>query len=211
MTAADVARLSIREVDQRLLSLRETLFGGSVSTVVDCPLCGTKLEACFESAQILPTTLAPERALEEQTEMTVGAFKVRCRPVNASDMLALEGIVDPIVARQRVLDRCVLTAWREDKPVATHDLSPEDQDVLVEAITGEQVAPAEVTLACVECRRSSQFAFDIAAFLWTELDAWARRMLTEVHLLARAYGWSEATILSLSADRRATYLSMVSQ
>ena len=44
---------------------------------------------------------------------TVGAFKVRCRPVNASDMLALEGIVDPIVARQRVLDRCVLTAWRE--------------------------------------------------------------------------------------------------
>ena len=50
---------------------------------------------------------------------------------------------------------------------------------------------------------------DIAGFFWAELDAWARRLLREIHTLARFYGWSEAEILALSPLRRRCYLEMV--
>jgi hypothetical protein len=52
--------------------------------------------------------------------------------------------------------------------------------------------------------------FDIGAFLWEEIAAQARRLLREVHTLARAYGWREADILVMSAARRQAYLEMVS-
>jgi hypothetical protein len=51
--------------------------------------------------------------------------------------------------------------------------------------------------------------FDIVSHLWTELDAWARRMLREVHALAATYGWSEAEILRMSATRRRAYLDLI--
>ncbi|HEX2516118.1 MAG TPA: phage baseplate protein, partial [Chloroflexota bacterium] len=37
----------------------------------------------------------------------------------------------------------------------------------------------------------------------------ARRLLREVHTLARAYGWREAEILALPGRRRQTYLDLV--
>ena len=43
---------------------------------------------------------------------------------------------------------------------------------------------------------------------WAEIDAWARRILREVNILARAYGWRESDILALGAVRRQIYLTM---
>jgi hypothetical protein len=51
--------------------------------------------------------------------------------------------------------------------------------------------------------------FDIISFFWTELDSLARRLLQDVHVLAKAYSWREADILSMSATRRQFYLEMV--
>ena len=51
---------------------------------------------------------------------------------------------------------------------------------------------------------------DIASFFWSEIHSWAQRALREVATLARAYGWREADILSMSARRRQAYLEMIS-
>lgn len=69
---------------------------------------------------------------------------------------------------------------------------------------------AELTLeiACPECGAATPAELDIAAYLWTELDAWARDLLLDVHLLASAYGWSEPEILALSPLRRRYYLEL---
>jgi len=53
--------------------------------------------------------------------------------------------------------------------------------------------------------------FDIGSFLWAELDAWAARILGEVHELASVYGWSEHDILEMSAVRRQAYLHLIAQ
>jgi hypothetical protein len=52
---------------------------------------------------------------------------------------------------------------------------------------------------------------DIITFFWMEIKTRARRLLTEVHLLARTYGWSENDILTMSPRRRTMYLQMVTE
>jgi len=67
----------------------------------------------------------------------------------------------------------------------------------------------QLSLTCPACSQSSSAAFDIASFLWTEVEAWARRTLRDVHVLATAYGWREADLLALSPTRRRLYLDMI--
>mgnify|MGYP003381458898 FL=1 len=62
---------------------------------------------------------------------------------------------------------------------------------------------------CPSCDHRWSALFDIVSFFWREIDDWARRTLREVHSLGRAYGWSEADILTLSAWRRRAYLEMI--
>jgi hypothetical protein len=51
-------------------------------------------------------------------------------------------------------------------------------------------------------------ALDPGALLWDDVQAYARGVLGQVHSLARAYGWTESEVLSLSPRRRAAYLEM---
>jgi hypothetical protein len=69
-------------------------------------------------------------------------------------------------------------------------------------------ADVELALACPACAHEWTAAFDAAAFLWSELDAWTRRTLHDVHTLATAYGWTEAEVLALGR-RRHVYLELV--
>ena len=62
---------------------------------------------------------------------------------------------------------------------------------------------------CEACGHVGMAQLDVGAVLWDEIDARARTLLGEVHLLAAAYGWTESEILALGAERRASYLSMV--
>ena len=104
--------------------------------------------------------------------------------------------------RRALLRRCLLAE------------SGELPDDLIETIE-ERMAEADpqarvlLDLSCPACQRRWQAPFDIDAYFWSELDAWSRRTLREVHALASAYGWSEAEILGMSAARRHLYLGMV--
>ena len=70
---------------------------------------------------------------------------------------------------------------------------------------------AELTLGirCPACGHEDGAAFDIAAYLWEEIDSHARQLLDDIHTLATAYGWTEPDILALSDARRAAYLARV--
>jgi hypothetical protein len=68
-----------------------------------------------------------------------------------------------------------------------------------------------MAMDCPACGHQWRALFDVAAFLWREIDAWAKRSLNEVHALASAYGWSQRDILSMSASRRRRYVSMIAQ
>ena len=50
---------------------------------------------------------------------------------------------------------------------------------------------------------------DVGEFLWAEVRQAAMRLLEDVHALAWAYGWREADLLAMPAQRRAFYLARV--
>ena len=72
-------------------------------------------------------------------------------------------------------------------------------------------ADVQLALSCPACSHQWQSVFDIVSFFWSEMNAWAYRILREVHILASAYGWREADILAMSPYRRQLYLKMVSK
>ena len=68
--------------------------------------------------------------------------------------------------------------------------------------------PGAQTALRVRCPCGSEWVgeLDIRTVVWSDLTDWVGRTLTEVHQLARAYGWSEAEILAMSGWRRRWYL-----
>jgi len=74
---------------------------------------------------------------------------------------------------------------------------------------GEPQADIKNYLQCPNCCYRWNAIFDIATFLWAELNQWAEQMLYTIHRLAINYGWSESEILQLSPTRRQLYLGML--
>ena len=70
-------------------------------------------------------------------------------------------------------------------------------------------ADVQLNLSCPACSQSWAVMFDVVSFFWSEICVQAKRLLREVHTLARAYGWREVDILGMSTARRQFYLEMV--
>lgn len=70
-------------------------------------------------------------------------------------------------------------------------------------------ANIRLSLTCPSCANPWEEGFDITDFFWSEVDAWAPRLLREVHVLAAAHGWSESEILAMTPQRRQIYMELV--
>lgn len=192
-----LARLPIGARDARLIDVRAQCFGGAFAAVADCPECGGCVEFHFD-AQALR---APAAQAGDVISVVVGGEVLRLRAVNTLDILALAD--EPgLDARRALAERCVL-----DGPAGLTDAQ-------VDAVSGalrEADAQAEVSVAlsCPACGQPWSAVFDIVAYVWQEIDAWAQRMLDDVHALAAAYHWREDDILAMSAWRRQQYLQRI--
>jgi hypothetical protein len=91
------------------------------------------------------------------------------------------------------------------------DRLPADVTEAISARMAEADPQADVrlNLVCPQCNHRWQAPLDIAAFLWSEIQAWAVRLLREAHLLASTYGWREADILAMTPWRRQVYLELI--
>ncbi|HSG38833.1 MAG TPA: phage baseplate protein [Thermoanaerobaculia bacterium] len=197
----DLARESVGRRDARLLTLREWTFGPRLVSLASCPLCAERLETAFDVAEIRVDS--PEDAAEEPLTLTVSGTELTFRLPNSADLLALSAAESMDGARRRLLDRCLFDAGADD-------LS--EDELLAVARRMAEADPQgdiELSLSCPACGHSWLTSFDIATFFWTEVDAWARVLLHEIHLLASAYGWREADILALSPWRRRSYLELI--
>lgn len=206
--AGDLADLSIGERDARLLSVREETFGDRLDAYVECPQCGQSLEIRLSTKRLREPEGDPPNGGSREFEIDNQYVSVRLP--NSHDLLRAAGKNDVRAAREDLLSGCVLKVERNGDEVALKDL---DESVLVEI--ERRIAAVDprmetlLELQCPDCRHQWTTLFDIAAFLWSEIRACAQRLMQEVHVLARAYGWSEREILGLSAARRNGYLERV--
>ena len=189
---SQLAELPLAERNARLLALRGATFGRQLQGVAVCEVCGASLEFDVDADALREALAVPQ------------AHGDGARPVNSADLLACMDTADGDAARRMLLRR-TLGSTLPDGPlqqIATDELAR------FEAINAS--AEIRLELECSQCGNRPVMDLDIARFLWQEVRVAATRLLADVHTLASAYGWSEASILALSNARRAVYLELVS-
>jgi hypothetical protein len=193
----DPRALADRPLGQRnraLLGLRRDLFGDRLSARVDCPSCAEPLEFELSAAALL----SDGRAARDLVELDGVRFRLpTTRDLGAvahhTDAdAAMRGLVALLAESTLTLEPRPSVAWFERLEAALESADPHGD--------------LSLSLTCSACAETWSTPLDIAGYLWTELESRAQRLLDDVHHLARAYGWSEREILSLSEERRAAYL-----
>jgi uncharacterized protein (UPF0212 family) len=201
-----LARLSIGQRDSLLLDLRERIFGQQLIGISICQSCGEKVELAFSTNEI---RVANEvEALEESTISSDG-YEVHFRLPNSYDLVDLDATDELLKSRDKLLERAILSAnfGAEKKPFEDLPESVKDEVVRQMEVLDPQ-ADIQMAISCPSCGNQWEAVLDIVSFFWSEINAWACRILREVHTLALAYGWQESEILAMSPIRRQIYLEM---
>jgi hypothetical protein len=190
LLAEDLLRLPIGRRDAEILALREENFGSRFSGITRCPRCDEQVEIEFDSDHVRAD------APDAEPQLAIGG--VRFRLPDSSDLIAVSRASgDP---RALLLARCTIEGQPDESTVATMLARMEEAD---------PQANIQLTISCPTCKTVFERPFDIVAYVWTEIVAWASRIVREVHLLATAYGWRESEILAMTPWRRQLYLELL--
>ena len=201
------AALSLGERDRRLLGLRRALFGPVLDATAGCPGCGDRVEftVAVESLLVTPPDAPAQPAVD------AAGVSVEFRLPTSADLLALlrapSGLTGPAL-----MTRCVtrVVADPAEEAGAFEAISEAARDAVASTMAAlDPQADVQLSMSCPSCQHQWSADFDVVSYLWSELTAWVRRLLVEVHHLALAYGWREADILAMSSQRRATYLELI--
>lgn len=213
---AELARLPIGQRDDLLMQLRAAAFGEKLEATATCPHCGEKLEMAFNTEELRasPNNVGgvPPPREDVATPLTLdhADHALTFRLPDSSDLIEISVHHDPATAESALLHRCVLSARRGERALSSAELpAPVIAALAAKLAEADPQADLRLALNCPACEHRWEESFDIVAFFWREIDAWAGRILREVHTLAAAYGWREAEIVALSPARRRLYLEMV--
>ncbi len=203
---AELAQLPLGARNEQLLQLRARVFGNVLDALTDCPACGERLELPLRVADFL----SPPPPVNTARELRVNGFTLMYRLPDSNDLSAARQAPNVVTARELLLQRVVVNVNSTHHAQDAISLDANVMDALSAQLERDDpLAALRVQLKCPNCLREWDAPFDIEKFFWLELDAWAKRILSEVHALASAYGWSESEILALSPQRRQTYLEMI--
>ena len=205
----ELALASVGRRDALLLSLYERMAGGGLHAFAECPACTERLEYDLAVRDLLAGE--GTRARDAELIMQIGDVRLRLRLLNSLDLAAAASCTDAEAAARLLAERAVIDAHYEAEPLEAASLP----DAILEE-AGARLAEVDpqaetlIDLACTNCSHVWQVVLDIESFLWAQINALAKRLLRDVHVLAVAYGWREADILAMSSVRRGFYLEMVS-
>lgn len=225
-----LAQLTLGQRDALLLMLRERTFGPTMESVATCPHCHEQLEFALQARDIcvMDLTAEPMTSLmvadqgntalastvqPEIHQCQLGDFLVHFRLPTSLDVAAVMTMGQPDIAQQALAQRCLVKVeldqtefGAEEKAKAIASLTQQLGPHLAQA---DPQAEILLDLQCPACGHPWQMMFDIVAYLWAELSNRAKRLLIDVHQLARTYGWSEQDILAMSSTRRQYYLELI--
>lgn len=204
-----IADLSIGVRDGMLFQLQEWMFGSKLVCLATCPECSeqikwqTNLEDIYLKYQ--QPTIAGSTFNHE-----VDGFNIRFRLPNSHD---LARVISNDIYRsypKKLITDCILEVQHGQSEYETESLPDPVLNAISQRMEEEDPqAIISMLLNCPVCLHKWESRFDIMSYLWAEIDNWARRILNEVFVLARAFGWPESDILNMNPRRRQTYLDML--
>ncbi len=174
-----------------LAELRERS-DAELATVFTCPHCGALLDVP------LPLRDLAESLPDEEAEMQIRGVVVRT-PTTVDALAAAESDDPAGALRER------LVTWGDPALADDPDVAAEVA-AAVERLAG--AAGISIHLSCPGCDTASQADLDIARLLVDRVTDQAYSALAEIASLARAFGWPEADIVTMSPARRQAYLAL---
>ncbi len=197
---AELAHWPLGRRDAALLALRGATLGPALDVHTHCPACAAEIEFSLDLRGRDPADTEETLQFEDS-----GGGRWRFRIPTSADLQAAAEADTVEGAREVLIGRCLVSgpAPGAEPPEDVLAVLPERM------VASDPDAEVLVNLECPECGHGWRADLDVAAFFWTEVDSEARRLLRDVHVLARAYGWREADILAMSPARRRVYLEMV--
>jgi hypothetical protein len=185
-----------------LLRLRGKLFDRAWPLCSRCPACAADCEFvadCLALADELSVAAPPATA-----HVDCSGRSVALRAPTVNDLREISALPDAHAAARALLARCVSGGKAPDEldEQAVADLSAHIERL-------DPGAVVSFALHCPDCGHDWSAAIEVGNALWCELQRAAERALIEIDALARAYGWTEREVLSLSPARRAAYLQLV--
>ncbi len=186
-----------------LLRLRGQLFDRAWPLCSRCPACAADCEFvadCLALADDLSAVAAPPGT----ARVDRSGRSIALRAPTVHDLREIAVLPDAHSAARALLARCVSDGETLDEldEQAVADLSAHIERL-------DPGAVVSFALHCPDCGHDWSAAIDVGNALWSELQRAAEGALIEIDALARAYGWTEREVLSLSPVRRAAYLQLV--
>lgn len=194
---------SLAERNRLALDRYAEFFGAPVELTGRCAHCATEVELAIDATQCA-AALPPAQAGHDDG----GGWYVlpgdgdgtRFRLPLPSDLHALQDIDDDVAFADALLDRCVEGAAPAGQA---------QREAIVQRMQELQPAAAlEFSLRCPACGQTWTAPLDPVDLLWRVLRSQAERLLAEIAVLARRFGWSERDVLALGPVRRAAYLQL---
>jgi hypothetical protein len=202
---SELEQLSVGTRDALLLTQRERAFGSRVVSLADCPRCAQTAELAFDVRDVRLPAGPRERRLAVRSR----GYRLVVDVPTAADFEAAARQPGEPEAIACLLERCVVSAKHGGEDVSPSALPRAVVAALERRLTkADPQADVELEASCAGCGQSWLAPFDIGSFFWSEIEAWALRVLSEVHRLALAYGWREPDVLALSPRRRNLYLEI---
>lgn len=202
-----IATWPIGERDNRLMQLREWMFGPQLTSTAKCPQCAQWVEWDNHIADFRRQTA--EGAPAADFDFSTAGYEVCFRLPTSKDVAAV--LYAPgEEALQGLLTRCIISVRQGDRTCEVSSLPASVRSDLAQRMEKlDPLADIRIDLTCPQCSYAWSEQFDIVGYLWAEIDQWAQHTLNAVHRLATAYGWSERDILELNPVRRQLYLGMI--
>lgn len=204
--ADDARNWTVGRRDRELMLIRQTLLGDAIRGVANCPLCHLPVEFDFRLSDLMEQ--APDGTTCDQ--VISDDFEIQWHLPTCAELADLSAEADVNQSRRRLLESCCDTIVFRGERVELEQCPESVVTAVCEAMRRcDPLGDVQLSMHCPDCDREWESIFDISVYFWSELDAWGKRVLTEIHRLASAYGWTETEILSLSPRRRHRYLQMV--
>jgi hypothetical protein len=200
-TAVDWLELPAVDLEAAALLIRSAWLGDTIRTEARCrgDRCGEPVDVSFGIAAYLahhrPRRPAHVR-MDTDGWFVLDGASCRFRIPTGFDVLAAMSAAEPIAA---LGERCT-------DGELSHGLARR-----VDRALGA-LAPrlyGEVGGVCPACGATLTLSFDPVAYTLAELRGVFASVQFDTHVLATAYGWSEATILALPRSRRRRYAALI--
>jgi len=201
--------LSIGDRDARLLRIREWMFGYTLRNKVNCPKCAETIEWETNTRDLHLKSYSQDLSVKK-FYLESNDYSVQFRLPDSLDLFEITKEPKSEDSGKKMISNCILTITKNDIKCVPDDLPLSVWEALSDRMSEEDPqADIRMNLTCPACRHDWEANFDIAGYLWTEINNWARRILAEVSLLAKAFSWSEQDLLNMSPYRRQLYIELL--